>query len=209
MARMIGDVDELLAAVRHAARQEAGRVEREARAEAERIEEEARRDAEELRERQVAEARRSAERTARRELAEAGGEAKRRYLKAREELIGEAWHRAEESLGELTGNGDRYVEALRRLALLAARRLGGGAVVLASDGAGHELLTDERLEEWAREVEGVEKSAFERADEPADIRGGLVASEKNGRRRVDLSFAARLARAREELRGEIFRELVE
>jgi len=50
---------------------------------------------------------------------------------------------------------------------------------------------------------------LERSDDPADITGGVVITEKESKRMVNVSFEARLSLAWDELRGVIFRRIMQ
>ena len=135
-------------------------------------------------------------------LAQVALEVLRRRLVARELLLDQVWAEAERQLRELPGEA-LYLEVLHRLALSAARVLGQGAIVLAADAVGHNLLTPPLLAEWS---EGVEV-CFVRAEQPAPIWGGLLARDVDARRQIDASFATRLALARAELREQVAKVL--
>lgn len=209
MARIIGDLDALAATVENVARSEA----KDHLAKAERQAEEIRAGAEEkaarVREELVNEARAHVELERRQRMAEARLTAKRNRLSAREEYLDDVWEQAEARLRDLVESDD-YADVLRRLAWLAVETLGAGRLVLAADPGGHELLTEQRLRLWqeeARDTFGI-SITFERAAEPAETWGGLIAEQADGRRRLDATFPTRLQIAREEVRDAIFHRLV-
>jgi vacuolar-type H+-ATPase subunit E/Vma4 len=128
-------------------------------------------------------------------------QARERVLNSREELLTRVWNEAENHLRAVVSS-PHYGRVLETLALLAARELGETSLMLASDPAGHRLLSPDRLENWSR-MAGV---AFQRAARPADTWGGLLAW--NGRLRYDATFPTSLSMARQLLREETFRTLV-
>lgn len=209
MVRIIGDLDDLAAKVEHTARSEANERLVEAQRRVATISEDAADRAEQVRREILDEVREKAKRERRQRLAEARLTSKRNRLTAREELLDGVWEQAETRLRDLVESDD-YVEVLRRLAWLAVETLRTGRLVLAADLRGHELLTEERLHAWNEEAgETFDVSvAFECAGEPADIWGGLIATEADGRRRLDATFSTRLEIAREEVRDAVFRRLV-
>jgi vacuolar-type H+-ATPase subunit E/Vma4 len=211
MPRIIGDVDELIAAIERAARSEISSRRGDGDRQVESILAQARERAERIGEEILAPARREAEQERRRRRAAAAREAEEEYLRAREDLLAEVWERGAARLEELVGDTDRYAEILRRLALEGARRLEAEQLTLASDERGHRLLTQQRLREWGEQLgaEQEREMSFERADEPLAGPAGLVVLETGGRRRVDLTFPTQLRHARQEIRERIFRRMVE
>lgn len=209
MARIIGDLDDLAATVEGTARSRAKDRMANARRRAEEIRAGAEEKAERVRQEILGEARAHAEADRRQRLAEARLVAKRKQLAAREELLDDVWAQAEAHLRDLV-EGDGYAEVLRRLAWLAVETLGAGRLVLAADPSGHDLLTEERLRAWSEEAGDTFGAAvsFERAAGPADTWGGLIATEAEGRRRLDATFPTRLELACEDVRDAVFRRLV-
>lgn len=210
MPRIIGDPGELVTTIRHLARSDAHGIRQQAKEKAEQIRREARERAERKRQEILDRARRRAREVGRMRKVAVNREDKRQYLEAREELLDKVRHRAELDLRVLTEDDGRYAEVLENLALAAVRLLGPGEWILRSDRRGHRLLTADRLEEWAKKAGEALAGAvgFERAAEPLDTWGGLVMADRRGRRRVDATFARRLAMAGTELRSAILEKLV-
>ncbi|MFP4440702.1 MAG: V-type ATP synthase subunit E [Chloroflexaceae bacterium] len=211
MPRISGDLSQLETTIKHAGRGEANTRMQEAEARAERIREEAREEADNIRTDLVRQARAEAEQQRRRQRSEAAQHARRDYLLAREELLAQVWQQAEQRLRQLPDDAEAYAETLCRLTWRAVQTLGSGRLRLAADAKGHELLTGQRLEEWSQAA-GEEFDAavtLERADEPIDTWGGLVVTDTEKRRRVDATFATRLAVARDELRDTLFQDMVQ
>lgn len=205
MRKSFGDPDALLTAVEHRSRAEARRRREEAEEEADEICRSARVEARTLQKEILEDARGRREREERRRRAEGEAEIRKIRLEAREEPLEAVWEAARERLRELIGDSGSYVDVLESLALEAAGLLPVEEIRLASDPRGHDLLTEERLEEWSRRAqEALDRSvAFRRGPDPAEVEGGLVATDSEGRTRVDASFEARLHAARETLRDEI------
>jgi len=201
MADVLGDPETLIAELRRRAQQTALSASESAKKQAEEALRQAEAKCQELNE--------EADRRAEREVAavrlriSASGElrARERSLNSREELFERVWEEAENRLRALTASAD-YAQVLERLALLAARELCEDSLTLASDPAGHVLLTKDRLAEWSKKA-GV---VFVRAAQPADAWVGLLAL--NGRLRYDAAFPTRLSEARQFLREKTFRALV-
>lgn len=217
MARVIGSLDDLEVAVAEATQRRARDRRAASLNEVQKIKDAAQSKADRLSEEIVAEAQVRAEEARRQRLAEATDVAQRQRLSAREALLDEVWAAAEERLRALAQadaeeQGATYAKVLRRLAFAAAETLGVQAVVLAADPKGHELLTQARLESWAKTfsqaIEGEPKVTFERADAPLDAWGGLVAMDEEERKRVDLRFSERLTVAREDIRDRVYRALI-
>lgn len=124
-------------------------------------------------------------------------EARRRFAILREEPINQVWQEAEARLRALVTQPE-YREVLQSLAMLAVRELGARELVLATDPAGHALLTPEILEQWSKEAQ----VQFVRAQSPAATWGGLLAT--SGRNRFDATFPTRLAEAQRALRERVF-----
>lgn len=210
MRRVIGDVDELVTAVRHVAQGEANQIRQRAEEKADSIRREAQDRANRVRDEKLKHARGQAGQIQRQRWARLTREQWSNYLQAREELMGQVWQNAEEHLRSLTENESDYAEAMQSLALQAAHTLGPGDWVLAADSKGHELLTPERLKDWSGKASDQVGGpvSFERASEPLDTWGGIVVAGKQGRRRVDATFPYRLKLAREEIRSQVFHKLV-
>ncbi len=211
MPRISGDLNQLETTIEHAGRGEANTRMQEAEARAERIREEARQEADNIRTDLVRQARATSEQQQRRQRSATAQAARRDYLLVREELLAQVWQQAEQHLRQLPDDTAAYTDALRRLTWRAVQTLGPGRLRLAADPKGHELLTGQRLEEWSQAA-GEEFDAavtLERADEPIDAWGGLLVTDTEQRRRVDATFATRLAVARDELRDTIFQHMVQ
>ncbi len=224
MPRIIGDLAGLITAIEHRARAEVQSREKQAEQQAIEILDKARQAADETRQQILDRANRRAETEQRQQRAEAIRAAQQNYLQSREALLNRVWQEAEAQLRALPSEEneeenkaenkkenkkENYVKVLERLTRLAAQTLGGGRLLLAADAAGHELLTDDRLARWS-EAAGAALEAevlFERAADPLDTWGGLLARQKESRRQVDLTFPTRLALAREEMREQIFERL--
>lgn len=209
MARIIGSFDDLSSAVEEATRRRVKDRRGEALKHAQRIKDGARKQADRIQEEILEKAQHQAGEKRRQRLAESEREAKHRRLTAREELLDGVWEEAEGELRDLV-NSDGYTQALRQLAWLAVETLGTGHLMLAADPEGHERLTEERLEKWSEEAsEDFDASVeFECASDPLDIWGGLIATTRQGRKRMDARFSERLEIAREEMREETFHALM-
>ena len=211
MPRIIGNLDRLETTIQHAGRGEANARTKEAEARADRIREEARQEADNVRTELVRKARAESEQQRRRQRAEANQAARRDYLTTREELLAQVWQQAEQRLRSLPDDAEAYTETLRRLTWRAVQTLGPGRLRLAADPKGHDLLTGQRLEEWSQAA-GKEldiEVTLECADEPIDTWGGLLVTDSEQRRRVDFTFATRLAVARDEVRDTLFQHMVQ
>lgn len=209
MARTIGSLDDLSASVEQAAERKADDRKQEARRRAQDMIEEAEEDAERIHAEILEDARQRAQEKRRQRLTEARQAAMRQRLAAREEILDRVWERAENELRELVEE-EAYSQVLNRLARQALQLLGTGQLLLAADPRGHDLLIDERLTAWSEEAsEEFDASVeFERAPEPLDAWGGLVASKNEERKRVDARFSERLEIARSEIREAIFERLM-
>jgi V/A-type H+-transporting ATPase subunit E len=209
MSEVIGDLEDLLEAIRLTAHGKAKDEETQAEHRADRILKQAQQEADQLRQEILRQGRAQAQAERRQRLAEAAQQAQSQRLKAREEILQKVWEQAEERLRTLVDSDD-YATVLHQLARLAVRTLGTGDLVLAADPRGHELLSQDRLESWSAEASdalGIRVS-FERAAKPADAWGGLIATRKQGKEQMDARFAVRLEIARSELRDEISRRLM-
>jgi V-type H+-transporting ATPase subunit E len=211
MPRIIGSLDQLETTVQCAGRGEAHTRIKQAEERAHHIREEARQTADTIRAERVDEAHAQARRQHRQQRAEAVQAARRTYLTTREELLDQVWQQAEQRLRQLLDDAEAYAEALHRLTRMAIQTLGTGRLLLAADPTGHKLLTEQRLQAWS-EAASSEYGAtvtLERAKEPLASWGGLVVTNSEQRRRVDATFATRLAVARDELRDTLFRYMVQ
>lgn len=200
MEAILGDPEAFLAEIRRHAQQRAVGIEQDARKQADAILADANKEAESIRHQIELEAQQEFAATVRTTLDRGELEARRFHATLREEAIGRVWAAAESRLRELAAQPS-YRDILKRLAMQAARELGGSEFVLAADPAGHLLLSPETLESWSSEA-GVR---FHRAPEPAGTWGGLLAT--SGRIRVDATFPTRLACARRALRERVFEQL--
>jgi V-type H+-transporting ATPase subunit E len=211
MAEIIGDIDELITSVKHAARAEASAIQREGEERAEETRREQRRAAKRAREEVLERARGRVTEIRKQQRVELVRENRRRYLEVREELLDQVWEQAEERLRALVEDEDAYAETLHQLALAGVKLLGAGKRLLASDERGQALLTKKRLDQWSREAteELGSEVTLEATEEPADTWGGLVIMDEDRRRRVDATFAARLELSRDELRERVFSALVQ
>ncbi len=211
MPHIIGDLDDLITTIHHAARGESRTKQTEAERQAEKTLAEARQQAERTRQEILDRARAQAEAKRRQLLAGAVLTARHNYLTGREELLNQVWQRAEQHLRSLPDEADTYADVLGQLARLAVHTLGPGQLILAADPKGHDLLTEERLETWSQEASDAFEApvSFERAARPADTWGGLVVTAAKGRRGVDATFPARLEMAKDEIREMIFKRLVQ
>jgi V/A-type H+-transporting ATPase subunit E len=208
---MIGNLDQLETTIQCAGRGEAHTMIKEAEERANRIREEARQKADTIRTERVCEARARAKQQYRQQRAEAAQTARRAYLTTREELLDQVWQQAEQQLRQLPDDTEAYANALHRLTRVAIQTLGTGRLLLAADPNGHKLLTAQRLQAWSESAsdEYGETVTLERADEPLNTWGGLVVTDGEQRRRVDATFATRLAVARQELRDTLFQYMVQ
>jgi len=209
MARIIGSFEDLEASVERTACLKARDKVDEARRRVQTIIKDAYQEAEQVEAETLEEARRQADEKRRERLTEAAHEAKRRRLMAREEVLGQAWDQAESELRRLVDR-DEYAQVLRRLAWQAVQTLGAGRIALATDSKGQDLMTGELLTTWGNEAseDFGAPVEFERASEPLDTWGGLVASKEGGRKRMDARFSSRLETARSELRDAVFHRLM-
>jgi colicin import membrane protein len=230
MEGIIGDMEHVLATIRHNAMNEARRVKAEAEQEAEQARKQAEQEAERARRQILDQARREAEKIRRQRRAGTARQAREQYLRVREELLGEVWRRAEQQLRSLIEDEKAYADVLKRLCLQAAEAFGAsrtkkspaeerGAkenekeetvrLVAAADPKGHDLLGEKRLRQWSREVSeaaGLEIS-LERAEQPLRSWGGLVLSQAGKERQIDETFPSRLELAAEEARQPVFERL--
>lgn len=215
MAEMRGSVEALRTAIEHAARAHAQRVLEQAEHRAAHLRQEAQQEADRLREAREQEAEEAQERTRRERRAKRFREAQRDYLATRERLIDDVWAQAERRLRELTQDEAAYAGALQRMTIYALRGLGPGDYELTADEAGQELLSEERLQRWreaARETLDWPEAAalsLRRAETAGEQWGGVLISATDGRRRVDMRFDTRLALARDRVRDEVFKTLME
>lgn len=200
MASILGDPEALIAEVSRRAHQRAVEIAEDTRRRSNAILEGAKQESEAIRRQAAQDADRQAAAVERGNAARAELEAKRRFIEMREEPIELVWRESEERLRGVIKE-PAYLDILKRLALRAAHDLGAGELTLAADPIGHTLLSDELLEHWSKDG-GVQ---FRRADQPADIWGGLIAT--SGRVRFDLSFDTRLESARRALRERVFEVL--
>ena len=209
MAYTIGNLGDLAEEVHRVARSKARDKEMKAQRRAAEILEEARQEADQVREEILEQARSRAEALRRQRLAQVTQKAKLERLTAREELLEQVWDRAEKALRDRV-EGEVYPQTLRRLAWLAVQTLGPGHLILSADSEGHKLLTEDRLQTWSEEASETFGGPvqFEKAPDPLDTWGGLVAEREGGRERMDARFPVRLEDARIEVRDEIFRVLV-
>jgi V-type H+-transporting ATPase subunit E len=207
---VIGDLDELTTTLWHLAHGDAESIRRDAESRAEQKREQARGRAEQTRDEILRKARAEATQIRLRRRVRSSREQRRNFLEAREELLQEVWQAAEKRLRELTEDDSEYASVLERLAVAAGQALGGGTRTLASDESGRKLLTAKRLKQFSRSAAAAldQKIDFQRADDPIDTWGGLVVRDEEKARSVDMTFAARLRLAAEEIRGDVYRELV-
>ena len=210
MSRIIGDLEDLLAAVEHAARGEAQAIARQAEEEAARIAREAEDRAGREHRRILAEAEARAREIRQTRTRRQERDDRRAWLEAREDLLTEVWRQARERLDALAADESAHLEVLGRLVVEGARTLGPGEYAVAGAGEAHDLVTPKRCKAWAKqasEAVGGDVS-LEPADAAADGAGGLVLLA-GPRRWVDLTFAARLRDARDELREAVVSRLLD
>lgn len=209
MERIIGRFDALAAAVRRATRKKVEAKREEARLRAQQIKDDAREKADRIHDEILTEARQQAQKRRRQLLAEATQDARWKRLTAREEMIDQVWDQAEQSLRQLVDSED-YPEVMRQLTWQALQTLGPGHLVLVADPAGHDLLTEDRLNTWAEAaLEDFDAPVtLERAPEPLDTWGGLIFTTSQGRKRVDARFSQRLEMAKDEIREDVFNALM-
>jgi vacuolar-type H+-ATPase subunit E/Vma4 len=209
MSEVIGDLEDLLDAIRLTAHGKAKDKETQAEHQADRIVKQAQQEAEHMRQEILHQSRAEAQAEHRTRLAAASLQAQSQRLKAREELLQQVWEEAEGQLRDLVGS-DRYATVLRQLAWFAVRTLGPGDLVLAADPQGHELLSQDLLAKWSEEASNQFGAAvtFKRAAKPADTWGGLIATGRQGKQQMDARFPVRLEIAHSELRDEISQRLV-
>lgn len=210
METIIGDLDELTTTLWHLAHGDSEEIRQDAERRAEEKRKQARRRAEQRRDEILGKARAQAKQIRLHRRVTASREEREHFLQAREELLEDVWQAAEKHLRGLTEDKTKYAEALERMAVAAARILGSGTRTLASDGRGHKLLTAKRLKKFSRSAaEALDGEVdFQRAGDPVDTWGGLVVRDEKSARRVDMTFAARLRLAAEEIRGDVYRKLV-
>lgn len=215
MSDPIGSLDDLNNAVQKATRQKVKEKKEGARRRAEETSESAKEQADKVKSEILNDARAQAEEKRRQQLVDARTEAKRKRLLAREEILNGVWEQAESRLRELAESED-YMDVLRRQARTAAIKLGGGQVTLASDVEGQPLLEEARLSSWSEQLNADEDAwadrpadpvEYQKASDPVDGWGGLVASKNEGRKRIDGRFSVRLQMARRELRDDVWRTL--
>lgn len=197
MEAILGDPEAFLAEIRRRAQQRAIGIEQDARKQTASILADAKKEAESIGRQIELEAQQEFAATVRTMLDRGELEARLLHATLRQEAINRVWAAAESRLRELAAQPS-YRDILKRLAMQAARELGGKEFVLTADPAGHLLLSPETLESWSSEA-GVR---FQRAPEPADTWGGLLVTR--GRMRVDSTFPTRLACARLTLRERVF-----
>lgn len=176
----------------HSSKEELERARREAEAEGEAILRQAEREADALRRRMASVA----------EL-----ESKRRWLEVRERLIRRVLDRTLELLREAAGT-EPHREVLLRLLVEAAREAGGGKLKVRAAAADARLVNRELLEEARRLLaqEGI-SAELEPAAGPAEMAGGVIVVEGEGRVVVDNSLEARRERQEALLRSGIWRIL--
>jgi vacuolar-type H+-ATPase subunit E/Vma4 len=197
MGTILGDPEALVAEVSRRAHQKAVQIAEDARRRSAAILEGAKKESESIRHIATLDAERQTQALLRRDAARAELEAQRRFIERREQPIERVWRAAEDRLRSILKEPG-YSEILKRLAFRAAHDLALKQVTLASDAAGHGLLTDELLGRWFQES-GV---CFQRAAQPITAWGGLIAT--SGRARLDLTFATRLTSARAGVRERVF-----
>ena len=205
MPRMLGNLDELLERIEASIQSEVQDTHERKRKRVERILDQAEEEAQRIKEETLQQAKSRAERRKAALRAEFRRKKKAARLRELGSDLDEAWHRAESELRQLTET-DEYQDILRRLAQQAVQLMGPGAYRLAADERGQPLLTRETLDDWEQSFEeGLEGQVdLYQADEPAAIWGGLIVEDQERPRRVDASFSARLAIARDEIGNELF-----
>jgi vacuolar-type H+-ATPase subunit E/Vma4 len=204
MTRVLGDLDELATAVRHAAHGDGSRRRKDAREQADRLRHEAKRDSEQLRRRILDEAQREAEAIARQKRLRADEERRGQRLEQRARRLDDIENRAREVLERLMGDDDQYLEVLERLVGEALEALGAGDYEVVADERGHALLTSERLDAWRRSAGHEGKLVVGGTTERW---GGVVLQEENGRRAIDATFETRLRLARQRYGMQLIEEL--
>jgi vacuolar-type H+-ATPase subunit E/Vma4 len=202
MAEVIGNVEELAAIIRREAQQKALSEEADARTLAQKQLADAKLQVVEIKQTVMAQARQQAEEEAHRSQVQAELDARRHRLQAREALLDDVWQAAVERLRNLSTQ-PTYARVLEQLAISAARILGPGTISLAGDPIGHALLTTERLEAWRAELAQELPVTFNRASNPGETWGGLLATREGGRQQIDATFPTRLALAKETMRERV------
>lgn len=200
MARILGDPEALAADVIRRVQHRAVEVAEEAHRHAASILESGKQESESLRRKSQDATERQVAALVRRNAARAELEARRRLTQLREAPINRVWLASEERLRNLVKQ-PAYRDILKYCALCAARELGANELILAADPVGHELLSRESLDQWAKEAQ----VQFCRAAEPAATWGGLLAT--SGRLRFDATFQTQLELARVMLREQVFQIL--
>lgn len=131
-------------------------------------------------------------------------------LTERQEILDQVWEKAESELREKVGGKD-YDQILHQLLMETLIVLGPGSYQLSADPEGYELLTAERLKDWEAgwEADHEGEVSLSRAEDSAETWGGLMVRDQARPRRVNATFPKRLASAREELEGQVYRKLRE
>lgn len=130
--------------------------------------------------------------------AKAQVEAQMLKLQRREEVIERAFATARQRLTTLPQRAG-YAAIVRRLLNEAIAVLDSDTCIVHADAQTQALLTDALLAEIERE-----RHVKLHLDDPLIEGVGIVLSTPDGRRRYDNTFAARLARAEDDLRTEVY-----
>jgi vacuolar-type H+-ATPase subunit E/Vma4 len=204
--QIIGNINDLLAAVQQLAVSEENKLRQAAAEKVGLIQAEAMRQAGQIRADILAQARQRAALIREQSTAALARQARNQYLLAREQLLAAVWEKAEQWLHELTEQGREYANALQNLFLMAVRSLYSTQLIILLEPRGRMAVNRELLGQWqeqAGRILGKPVSA-ELAPEPLDTWGGLVVKVKGTTLQIDATFASRLETAKTELREPVF-----
>jgi len=184
------------------ARERALNLAAEAKAQAQKILEEASQQAEALEQQILQEAQEKAAKKRRQILAQAELQAKQVLLQYRETLLQRVWRECEERLRHID-DPDQRLQILKALIRDAAEQLGAQQLQVQVNEKDQALLKEGALAQIAAEL-GLDLTL---APEPAPIMGGVIV--RHAKELVDNSLDTRLGTARQSLRDEVYRRLMQ
>ena len=139
------------------------------------------------------------------EMAKARRAGRLKILEARDKMIELAFNEAFKKIESLK-TSDKYLDLLEKLILKSADILEENELIVESDGESLKILKP-RLKEITNRISKELKDSVTINLKEKDIKGGVIVSTLDGRKRYDASLEGRLARLRDEIRFKIAEKL--
>lgn len=165
----------------------------------------AREDAEAIREEYKAKTKKLAIQEERKVYTQARQEARRKLWQKKQELLSKAFDEAEKKVKEFRNSSNNYRDSVIALAKEGVDGIGDGNMKILVNPEDAEFFTDELLSEIGSSLPRVKLEVHPESK----ISAGVIVTSDDERIIFDNSYAARLERVREELRGKVAELLLE